>query len=129
MTDDPWPQIQDRYPIGMTVKGRVIRVIDRGAIVLVDREVEGFVPATQLGLESFRHPGEHFQAEDDLDLKVTRIDLANHRMVLSVKAWLQDQDAEIQKAFLDTYSEKRATVTETTDEVGVDVPMDDVEDE
>jgi small subunit ribosomal protein S1 len=129
VTDDPWPQIQDRYPIGMTVKGRVIRVIDRGAIVLVDREVEGFVPATQLGIESFNHPGEHFQAEDDLDLKVTRIDLANHRMVLSVKAWLQDQDDETQKTFLDTYSEKRATVTETTDEVGVDVPMDDVEDE
>jgi small subunit ribosomal protein S1 len=129
VTEDPWPQIQDRYPIGMTVKGRVIRVIDRGAIVLVDREVEGFVPATQLGLESFHHPGEHFQAEDDLDLKVTRIDLANHRMVLSVKAWLQDQDDETQKTFLDTYSEKRATVTETTDEVGVDVPMDDVEDE
>ncbi len=77
----------------MTVHGRVIRVIDRGAIVLVDGEIEGFVPATQLGIESFHHPGEHFATEDELDLKVTRIDLANHRMVLSVKAWLGEQDA------------------------------------
>jgi small subunit ribosomal protein S1 len=128
VTDDPWPEIQSRYPIGMTVKGRVVKVIDRGAIILVDNEVEGFVPATQLGLESFRHPGEHFKADDELDLKVTRIDLANHRMVLSVKAWLTEQDATIQTEFLEKYSQKRADVTET-DEASADVPEDIVEEE
>jgi small subunit ribosomal protein S1 len=128
VTDDPWPQIQDRYPIGMTVKAKVLKVIDRGAIVLVDGEVEGFVPSTQLGLESFEHPGEHFQAEDELDLKVTRIDLANHRMVLSIKSWLQEQDEPTQKAFLEKYSEKRATVTDTEDDT-IDVPLDEGIDE
>jgi small subunit ribosomal protein S1 len=122
VTDDPWPQIQDRYPIGETVKGRVVKVIDRGAIVLVDNEVEGFVPASQLGIESFRHPGEHFQADDILDLKVTRTDLANHRMVLSAKAWLGDQDAETQNAYVEKYSQKRATVTESSEESDVDIP-------
>ena len=48
-------------------------------------------------------------------MKVTRIDLANHRMVLSVKAWLVEQDEETQKAFVDTYSQQRATVSETED--------------
>jgi small subunit ribosomal protein S1 len=128
VTDDPWPEIQTRYPIGMTVKGRVVKAIDRGVIILVDGEVEGFVPATHLGIENFRHPGEHFKADDELDLKVTRIDLANHRMVLSIKAWLQEQDPAIQKEFVDTYSEKRATVTES-DEGATDVPEDVVEEE
>jgi small subunit ribosomal protein S1 len=128
VTDDPWPQIQDRYPVGVTVHGRVLRVIDRGAIVLVDGEIEGFVPATQLGLESFHHPGEHFQTDDELDLKVTRIDLANHRMVLSAKAWLGEQDAETQTAYIEKYSQKRATVTES-DESVVDASLVDVPDE
>jgi len=126
VTDDPWPEIQYRYPVGMTVTGRVVRVIDRGAIVLIDGEVEGFVPAMQLGLESFRHPGEHFQADDELELKVMRTDLANHRMVLSAKAWLQEQDPESQKAYVDKYSQKRATVTESSEEGAVEIPMDDV---
>jgi small subunit ribosomal protein S1 len=124
VTDDPWPEIQDRYPIGRDVKAKVVKVIDRGAIVLVDNEVEGFVPASQLGIEAFRHPGEHFQADDELDLRVTRIDLANHRMVLSAKAWLSDQDAETQKAYVDKYSQKRATVTDT-EESDTDLPIDE----
>ncbi len=128
VTDDPWPEIMDRYPIGMTVHGRVLRVIDGGAIVLVDREIEGFVPASQLGLESFRHPGEHFQTDDELDMNVTRIDLANHRMVLSVRGWLGEQDAETQTAFLEKYSQKRATVTESEETPG-DTSLETVEEE
>ncbi len=128
VTDDPWPEIQDRYPAAMVVKATVLKVIDRGAIVLVDGEIEGFVPATQLGLDTFRHPGEHFQTDDELDLKVTRTDLANHRMVLSVKGWLQDQDEETQAAFLAKYGEQRATVTETDeDDSEPDVPLDEEE--
>ncbi|MDM7914113.1 MAG: 30S ribosomal protein S1 [Candidatus Eisenbacteria bacterium] len=108
VTDDPWPEIQDRYPIGTTVNARVVKVIDRGAIVLVDNEVEGFVPASQLGIEGFRHPGEHFQADDELQLKVTRIDLANHRMVLSAKGWLVEQDDNTRAEFCLLYTSDAA---------------------
>ena len=59
---------------------------------------------------------------------MTRIDLANHRMVLSVKAWLGEQDAETQTAYIEKYSQKRATVTETDDSV-VDASLVDVPDE
>ena len=113
--------------MGMTVTAKVLKVIDRGAIVLVDDEVEGFVPAAQLGLERFNHPGEHFKTDDELQVTVTRTDLANHRMVLSVKSWLAEQDEETQKAFLDEYSQQRATVVESTDEAEVDVPLDEGE--
>ncbi len=47
---------------------------------------------SQLGVDDLKRPGEAFLPEEPLTLKVTRVDVPNHRLVLSVKAWLQDQD-------------------------------------
>jgi ribosomal protein S1 len=71
---------------------------------------------------------EHFQADDELPLKVTRTDLANHRMVLSVRARLAELEEEEREQFLEKYSQKRATVTESADE-GEEIPLEGLEDE
>ena len=92
------------------------KAIDRGVVVLVESELEGFVPVGQLGLDSVNHPGEHFLEGDELSCQVSRIDLANHRMVLSVKGWLVEQDEATKQAFVEKYSAKRATVTEGGDD-------------
>ncbi|MFN8549095.1 MAG: 30S ribosomal protein S1 [Candidatus Eisenbacteria bacterium] len=114
--EDPWPRLVEKYPMNADAKAKVLKAIDRGAIVLVDEEVEGFIPSGQLGLDTMGHPGEHFIENDELDVKVTRIDLANHRMVLSVKAWLLEQDDATNAAFVAKYSEKRGTVTPETEQ-------------
>jgi small subunit ribosomal protein S1 len=108
--EDPWPMLMERYPINSTVTAVVVKAIDRGIVVMVDQELEGFIPMGQCGLDNIQHPGEHFLEGEELQCKVTRIDLANHRMVLSVKAWLAEQDAEVNKEFVEKYSPKRATV-------------------
>ena len=90
--DDPWPTLADRFPSGMTVTATVNRLFDRGAIVDVGGDIEGFVPLSQLGVDDLKRPGDAFLPGEPLTLKVTRVDVPNHRLVLSVKAWLQDQD-------------------------------------
>jgi small subunit ribosomal protein S1 len=90
--DDPWPTLADKFPSGMTVTANVNRLFDRGAIVDVGGDIEGFVPLSQLGVDDLKKPGDAFLPGEPLTLKVTRVDVPNHRLVLSVKAWLQDQD-------------------------------------
>ena len=114
--DDPWPQLLDRYPINSVVQAVVSKAIDRGVVVLVEKELEGFVPIGQLGIDTVKHPGENFIEGDELSCQVSRIDLANHRMVLSVKGWLLEQDEATKQAYVEKYSAKRATVTEGEDE-------------
>jgi len=116
--DDPWPLLLERYPINSIVKSVVSKAIDRGVVVLVDNELEGFVPAGQLGIENIHHPGEHFLEGDELNCQVSRIDLANHRMVLSAKGWLMEQDDTTKGEFVAKFSPKRATVTENAEEEG-----------
>jgi small subunit ribosomal protein S1 len=92
VSEDPWPSLAERFPSGMELAGSVNRLFDRGAIVDVGEGIEGFVPLSQLGIEDLKRPNDAFEVGEELAMKVTRVDVANHRLILSVKAWLGEQD-------------------------------------
>jgi len=106
--DDPWPALIEKYPINTTVKAKVAKVIDRGAVVMLEDDVEGFIPAGQLGFDDLRDPTQYFRDADELEVKVTRVDPANHRILLSVKAWLTEQGEEAAKGFTEKLKQRSA---------------------
>jgi len=91
-SEDPWPMLAERFPSGMELSGTVNRLFDRGAIVDVGDGIEGFIPLSQLGIDDLKRPNDAFEVGEPLTMKVTRVDVPNHRLILSVKAWLTDQD-------------------------------------
>jgi small subunit ribosomal protein S1 len=92
VSEDPWPFLAERFPAGMEIVGTINRLFDRGAIVDVGDGIEGFVPLSQLGIEDLKRPNDAFEVSESLSMKVTRVDVANHRLILSVKGWLGEQD-------------------------------------
>jgi small subunit ribosomal protein S1 len=92
VSDDPWPLLADRFPSGLVLAGTINRLFDRGAIVDLGEGIEGFVPLSQLGIDDLKRPNDAFEVGEPLTMRVTRVDVANHRLILSVKAWLADQD-------------------------------------
>ena len=92
VSDDPWPLLADKFPTGMELTGTVNRLFDRGAIVDLGEGIEGFIPLSQLGLDDLKRPNDAFEVNEPLTMKVTRVDVPNHRLILSVKAWLTEQD-------------------------------------
>jgi len=92
VSEDPWPQLAEKFPSGLVLSGTVNRLFDRGAIVDLGDGIEGFVPLSQLGIDDLKRPNDAFEIGEGLTMKVTRVDVANHRLILSVKAWLGDQD-------------------------------------
>ena len=53
--ENPWPTIESKYPAGTEVEGKVVRVIDRGVVVDLGEDLEGFVSAVMEQAEaSFR---------------------------------------------------------------------------
>ena len=103
VSEDPWPTLAERYLPDMIVKGKVVRLLDRGVIVDLEDGLEGFIPLSQLGIEGLRKPSDSFKPDDTLELKVTRVDTQAHRIILSAKAWLADQDAATQAKFAEQY--------------------------
>jgi small subunit ribosomal protein S1 len=103
VSEDPWPTLAERYLPDLIVKGKVVRLLDRGVIVDLEDGLEGFIPLSQLGIEGLKKPSDSFKPDDVLDLKVTRVDTQAHRIILSVKTWLNDQDASLQARFQEQY--------------------------
>jgi len=108
VNEDPWPTLAEKYIPDLIVKGKVVRLLDRGVIVDLEEGLEGFIPLSQLGVDGLKKPADSFHMGDDLQLKVTRVDTQAHRIILSVRAWLADQtqaeQAEFQTKFKPTPS-------------------------
>src|SRR5262247_741779 len=92
VSEDPWPSLAEKFPSGMVLSGTVNRLFDRGAIVDLGEGIEGFIPLSQLGIDDLKRPNDAFEVGEPLTMKVTRVDVPNHRLILSVKAWLVEQD-------------------------------------
>jgi small subunit ribosomal protein S1 len=101
--DDPWPTLTERYQEDSTISGKVVRLLDRGAVLELEEGVEGFVPVGQLGVEGLKRPEDAFKEGDELTVKVTRVDVANRRIVLSVRAYLDEQDDEVLREYQAKY--------------------------
>jgi small subunit ribosomal protein S1 len=82
--DDPWLKIGETYPIGMELRGRAVRLMDKGVVVDLGNDIEGFVPMSQLGVADIENPGDAVKEGQVLDMKVLEVDPIHHRIVLAV---------------------------------------------
>ena len=42
--DDPWPELIKQFETGKEVEGEVVRILDKGIILMLDHNVEGIIP-------------------------------------------------------------------------------------
>src|ERR671938_833924 len=82
--EDPWLRIGETYPIGMELRGRAVRLMDKGVVDDLGNDIEGFVPISQLGVADIENPGDAVKEGQALDLKVLEVDPIHHRIVLAV---------------------------------------------
>jgi small subunit ribosomal protein S1 len=92
--DDPWLQLSEKFQPGISTIGRVSRILERGIVVDLESDLEGFVPISHLGWDNLTSPGDLFDEKDEIPLKVISLDQQQRRIVLSLKDYLQDLDSE-----------------------------------
>src|SRR5215208_4689386 len=83
--EDPWLRIGETYPVGTELRGTVVRLMDKGVVVDVGNDIEGFVPVSQLGSgKQVASPAEVVYEGMLLDMRVLEVDPIHRRIVLSV---------------------------------------------
>ena len=83
MTDDPWSNIADSYPVGGSVSGEIVKITDFGLFVQMAADVEGLVHVTEVDAEN---PSEKYKVGDKVDATIISVDPEDHRISLSLKA-------------------------------------------
>src|SRR6201988_1028946 len=92
--EDPWLRIGETYPIGTELRGRVMRLMDKGVVVDLGSDIEGFVPMSQLGIADIQNPADAVKEGQAIELKVLEVDPIHHRIVLAATGWPKEDGGE-----------------------------------
>ncbi len=120
---DPWPQLSRKYRVGSETEGKVTKLLDRGAVIKLEEEVEGFVPIEHLGKPELTKPQEAFSVGDMLPLRVIEFDRSQRKIILSVGAYFKGKE----KAELEVFLAKHPTKTIKVEELVEERPKLEVE--
>lgn len=115
LKDDPWETLTDKLPMGAEVTGKVIRLLDRGAVVELEDEIEGFIPNNKLTSENIRKASDVFKVGDELPSVVTEIDAANRKLNLSVVDYFKNREDAEWKEYLAKHPVPTHTIGEDVD--------------
>ena len=85
--EDPWLKIGENYPVGTPMRGRVVRLMDKGVVVDLGNNLEGFVPMSHLGKDDIQNPAEAVQEGQVVDTEVLEVDPVHHRIVVGVTGY------------------------------------------
>ncbi len=113
---DPWPDLQLQYAVNTETMGTIARLLDRGAIVNLPGDVEGFVPTYHLNKPDISRPSDAFAEGDELPLRVIEFDSHNRRIVLSVNAYFSGKDHKEVEDYLAKHPTKAIPIAEMVDE-------------
>jgi small subunit ribosomal protein S1 len=82
---NPWENIEQRYRVGQTIQGIVTNVVQFGAFVKVEDELEGLVHVSELAEGSFMHPRNIVREGEHVTARVIAVDSAHRRLALSLR--------------------------------------------
>ena len=86
MTDNPWEDIEAKFPIGSNVKGRITKLLPYGAFVELQRGVEGLVHVSELSwVKRITRPSDVLELDQEIEAVVLGISIEEQKISLGVR--------------------------------------------
>ncbi|NLW82568.1 MAG: 30S ribosomal protein S1 [Desulfovibrionales bacterium] len=85
LTDDPWLDVPNRYPVGTQLTGTITNITDFGLFVEVEEGIEGLVHVSEMSKKKIKTPKEAFNEGDAIEAKVIHVSADERRLGLSLK--------------------------------------------
>jgi len=86
LTDDPWSSVDERYPEGGRVTGKVVSLTDYGAFVELEPGIEGLIHVSEMSWTAkIRHPSKVVSVGDMVEAVVLNLNKDNKRISLGMK--------------------------------------------
>ena len=86
LQDNPWEEIENRYPVGSKVGGRITKLVPYGAFVLVEEGVEGLIHVSELSwTKRITRPSDVLTLDQDVDAVVLQINKEEQKISLGVR--------------------------------------------
>ena len=86
LQENPWETINEKYPVGKIVKGKVTSIIQYGVFVEIDNGIEGLVHISEMSwFKNNISPSKVLSIGQEIDVMILEIDSDHHRISLGIK--------------------------------------------
>ncbi|TFE67511.1 30S ribosomal protein S1 [Methylacidiphilum sp. Yel] len=86
-TPNPWENIEEKYPVGTKVKGKVVNLAPYGAFIELEPGIEGLVHISEISwTQKITKPSEVLSMGQEVEAIVLDINKAEQKLSLSLKA-------------------------------------------
>ena len=110
--ENPWPSLASEYAVGSETRGTISRLLERGVVITLAEDIDGFVPLSQLAIDDLQSPRQSFDEGQELPLKVIEFDEDQKKIVLSVRDYLKDKDQAEFEEYLASHPVEPVTIGE-----------------
>ncbi len=84
--EDPWNHVQEAYPLGKKVSGKVMSITDYGAFVELEPGVEGLIHVSEMSwTKKIKHPSKMLEVGHEVECQVLEVDSRAKRISLGLK--------------------------------------------
>lgn len=94
--ENPWTIMSQNYQVGDVCKVKVVSLTPFGAFAQIIPGVDGLIHISQISTERINKPADALQIGQEVEAKITELDIDRKRVSLSIKALLVDQAKEEQ---------------------------------
>jgi small subunit ribosomal protein S1 len=82
---DPWDRIPFDFPVGKVVDGKILKVLDFGAFVELEKGIEGLVHVSEISDERVEDPRTLLKPGQDVKVQIITVDPMERKIGLSIK--------------------------------------------
>ncbi|MFT3699618.1 MAG: 30S ribosomal protein S1 [Kofleriaceae bacterium] len=99
LVPDPWDRIPQLYPAGKVVDGKILKVLDFGAFVELEKGVEGLVHVSEISDDHVEDPRTVLNPGQEVKVQILHADAAERKIGLSIKGANRAKDAAEAQGF------------------------------
>ena len=100
LTEHPWKGIEDKFPEGSRVRGKIVSITDYGAFMELEKGIEGLIHISEMSwTQHIKHPSKIVGIGDIVEAVVLKIDKDNQKISLGFKQLEPDPWANVASEF------------------------------
>jgi small subunit ribosomal protein S1 len=100
-----WDGFFNEFQVGDRIQGKIVRTTDFGVFVELREGVEGLVHVSELDKDRVERPEDKFSVGDSLDMKIVKMEPAEKKIGLSVKAVQMESEDDVVNSYMHDSSE------------------------
>ncbi len=98
--DNPWEEIEKKYPVGTRVRGKIVNLVSYGAFIEIEPGIEGLIHVSEMSwTKNITDPSEAVRVGDEVEAIVLSIQKEEGKISLGIKQLERNPWEDVEKKY------------------------------